>query len=412
MPTIFPGMEATVAVPDGRTSVLVFDSKLKGFFLRVANTGVSTYGVDYRVLGRRRRMSLGPATSATALTAARRTAEKVLAQAKLGQDVLAIRENGEAKPLLSFDRLTRIFLDQAKGRLRARTHSEWTRYLTGHLSPLSRSPAAEIQRRDIIEQLDRIAEDNGPVAADRAKTALSAFFAWCVEEDYCPANPVSRIRKRSQSAARERILSDAELATVWQHSGEGDYGAIVRLLILTGQRREEIGWLHIGEVDGTQARIILPPRRTKNGREHLLPLSSQAMQILRDAAPRNDREFIFGESGHSGYSGWSRSKLRIDRRIDEAQFARGDKPIERWTLHDLRRTFASGMARLGVGLPVIEKMLNHVSGTFSGVAGVYQRYSFEKEMRAAMQLWGNHVEKLTEITTVDDPPVQENHNIL
>jgi integrase len=429
MPNIIAGMENEVAVPDGRTDIIVFDDKLRGFFLRVSRTGVATYGIDYRVLHKRRRMSLGPATNGTALTAARREAQRVLAKAKLGEDVLADREAAANRPRSNFGQLAKKFLSDAEKRLRSNTHNEWTRYLNKHMKPIHDHVVAEMERKDIVEQIDRIAKKY-PVAADRAKTALSAFFAWCVEREHCETNPVSGISNRSANTSRSRVLDDKELAEIWRHAGDGHYGSIIRLLILTGQRRNEIGWLRWSEIDKERQALALPAERVKNARDHFLPLSSQAMAILSAALRRTNRAFLFGEAEDAGYSGWSRSKGRLDlavagafdpdlidrfkavqhdlTNIDERKRPnaaaqklgfKNEKDllhsiVPSWTLHDLRRTFATGMAKLGVDLPVTEKMLNHVSGTFSGVQGVYQRHSFENEMRDAMELWGNHVEKL------------------
>jgi integrase len=384
------GLIDRIKVPEGRRDVIVFDQQLNGFFLRVFATGRAAYGVDYYVNGKRRRMSLGPATKG-ALGAARRRATEILAKARLGADALQERDDIRERGKLKFETLAEKFLGEQKTRIAPRTYLEWERHLTKHLSPLNSSAIDKIERRDLVEQIDRIAGQAGAVTADHCRATLSVFFAWCVERDYREINPVIGISRRANNESRSRVLDDVELAEVWKHAGEGNHGLIVRLLALTGQRRTEIGSLRWSEFNEEKKLLIFPSERVKNRREHLLPLSAAAMEILATAPRWEEQAFVFGESGRSGYSGWSKSKARLDHRIKTARAKQGREPMPEWTLHDLRRTTASGMARLGVSLPVIERALNHVSGSFGGIVGIYQRHTFEKEVREALELWGKHV---------------------
>jgi integrase len=170
-------------------------------------------------------------------------------------------------------------------------------------------------------------------------------------------------------------LSLAELAAVWRACGDDAYGAIVRLLILTGQRREEIGGLRFEEIgDGI---IALPAGRAKNKRAHVIPLSAPAHTILAARPPRS--EFVFGKV----FTSWSRGKYLLDTALDTK--------LVPWTLHDLRRSVATGMAELGVAPHIVEAVLNHVSGHKAGVAGIYNRATYEKEKRAALATWADHV---------------------
>jgi integrase len=196
---------------------------------------------------------------------------------------------------------------------------------------------------------------------------------------------VTGTNKTGEDKPRERQLSDAELSAIWNAAPASDYGRIVRLLMLTAQRRDEIGSLSWSEIeppdDPAKALIALPAARTKNGRPHDVPLSRPALAILEDCTQRGTRDLVFGE-GLGGYSGWSRSKDAIDKAA---------KLKTPWTLHDLRRTAATRMADLGVQPHVIEAILNHVSGHKSGVAGIYNRSTYATEKRAALDLWANHV---------------------
>jgi len=186
---------------------------------------------------------------------------------------------------------------------------------------------------------------------------------------------------------RDRVLSDFELVEIWQVLRPDDYGDIVKLLILTACRRDEIADLAWSEVDFDQGLIVLPPERTKNRRRHVLPLPSVAIEVLKARPRSRDRAMVFGRGGR-GYQNWSQRKDEADARIAEG---RGGEMLARWTLHDLRRTAASGMAKLGTAPHVVECVLGHASGFRAGVAGTYNRYDYRAEMRQALALWAAHV---------------------
>jgi integrase len=185
---------------------------------------------------------------------------------------------------------------------------------------------------------------------------------------------------------RERVLDDAELAAVWRAVGDDDFGRIVRLLILTGQRREEVGGMAWGELNGSTWTI--PGSRTKNHRTHTLPLSALALSIIDSVPQRVGREHLFGNSSVSGFSLWSRGKVHLDERLGSR--------VKLWTIHDLRRTFCTRLADLGVQPHIIEAAVNHHSGFRSGVSGTYNRSSYEREVRAALALWCDHIRALVE----------------
>jgi integrase len=196
------------------------------------------------------------------------------------------------------------------------------------------------------------------------------------------ANPVAGTVK-APAQSRDRVLADAELALVWRCLPPGDFGNIVRLLILAGQRREEIGALQWSEVDLAAGVIILPPARVKNGRPHQVPLSEPALAILAARHSKREGPAVFGRDGRDSFTNWSNTKAALDRKLGPS--------FQDWHLHDLRRTCATGMARLGINLPVIERVLNHVSGSFAGIVGVYQRHDFADEKRQALDKWATHL---------------------
>jgi integrase len=191
-----------------------------------------------------------------------------------------------------------------------------------------------------------------------------------------PEGNVASYTNKRDERPRERVLSDSELKAIWAACREDDYGSILKLLMLTGQRASEIGLLRWSEVQDNQ--IVLPAERTKNHRTHVVPLSEPAKTIL--ACAQKDRSFIFGRDG-TGFRGWSKAKEKIEARA----------PLEHWTVHDLRRTVATRMAELGVQPYIVEAVLNHVSGHKGGVAGIYNRATYDKEKREALNLWAEHL---------------------
>ena len=202
------------------------------------------------------------------------------------------------------------------------------------------------------------------------------------------ANPVQGTNRPVQPKSRERVLSDVELRAIWRACGDDDYGRIVRLLILTAQRRDEVGGMRRDEI--ADDLWTIPGERTKNHLEHRLPLSPPALALVGEALRNTNRDFAFGD-GQRGFQGWSKCKARLDARI-----AADGAPLPAWTIHDIRRSAATGMAdRLGVLPHIVEAVLNHVSGHKSGVAGIYNRARYSAEMRDALERWSEHVEGIT-----------------
>ena len=221
---------------------------------------------------------------------------------------------------------------------------------------------------------------------NRTLSWLRRLCGWAVERDLITVNPCAGVRPPTPETARDRILSDDELKAVWQASGElgQPYAEFIRLLILTGARRNEIAEMTWKEID-LEARIwSLPKERSKNEREHTVPLSDSAILILTGLPRVSD--LIFSLNGRNRITAFHLTKRRIDAAMPP------DTPA--WTLHDLRRTFASGCARMGVAVHIVEAALNHKSGTIKGVAAVYNRYSYDAEKRGALEAWSRYVEAL------------------
>lgn len=275
----------------------------------------------------------------------------------------------------------------------------------------------EIRRRDVLDLLDAVVDRGAAVQANRVLAAVRKLFAWAVARDIIDVSPIAGVKPPTPEAARERVLSDADLRLIWLAAGEIGYpfGHMVRLLMLTGARREEVAGMRRSELGHNSGVWELPAGRVKNSRAHALPLPTQALAIIAGVPAvkvakgekdvpthRGVRDLLFTTTGKKPVSGFTRAKERIDAAMlalaqKEAK-ERGEDPAEiklsPWVFHDLRRTMASGLARLGVALPVVERTLNHVSGSFGGIVSVYQHHSYAEEKREALKLWAAHIESL------------------
>lgn len=375
----------SLKLPPDKSELIVFDDDLPGFGLRLRKAGSRTWIVQYKVGERHRRMTLGSVAMLSA-EKARKAAADVLAKVRLGKDPAAEKEAARAAASNDFGALARDFLVWQRTRLKPRSFVEVERYLLKSFSALHSRPVSTIDRGTVAAALLQLKAKSGGMAADRARSALSKCFAWAIGEGRAENNPVMGTNRQAGTVARDRVLTPAELKTIWNALPANDYGAIVKLLILTGQRREEIGALAWSEIDWEGRLMTLPASRTKNGRPHDVPLSEAAMAILKALPRRAGRDLIFGE-GRGGFSGWSKAK----RQLDETIRAKGEA-MAPWRLHDCRRTVATGMAEtLGILPHVVEAVLNHISGHKAGVAGIYNRATYAAEKRAALALWGEHV---------------------
>ena len=244
-----------------------------------------------------------------------------------------------------------------------------------------------------------------------------AAFAWAVKRGSVRGNPFADLPVSKSVSKRERVLSDAEIAEIWRAAGEvtSPYGTIIRLLILTGQRRGEVAGITWGEISEDLTTWTLPGERTKNGVVHTVPLSTPVCDLLRVLLPNeakeakrvlNDRRasgaLVLPGAAGTPFAGWSKAKRALDKAIRDARAkaatAAGSSPsqLAPWSVHDLRRTVATGLQRLGVRLEVTEAVLNHISGSRGGIAGVYQRHDWATEKRAALDAWAAHVIAATE----------------
>ncbi len=378
-------------LPPGKTDYVEFFPGTPGFGLRLRGgptdarvTFIYQYklnGISYRVtLGDARKMKLGPAREAMQIRAGEIAKGNNPATDQRRQRAAAQDEKIRAKVAKARKTYAETVTEYLEARARdtkPRSLVEIKRALQKQFSTFDDIHPDAVDRAMVSERIDHIAKHNGRTAARNARIALSSFFAWCVEGGRCSSNPVIGARSIDKVQDRERVLSDTELAAVWNAAPANDYGRIVRLLALTGQRRDEIGalrWSELHDLDeADRARIELPAARTKNSRPHTVPLSQAAIDILAECKRRGDRDFVFGD-GEGAYSGWSVSKTSLDK----------SSAVKEWRLHDLRRTAATRMADNGVQPHIVEAVLNHISGHKGGVAGIYNRAAYEKEKREAL----------------------------
>jgi integrase len=401
-----------------------WDSKTRGLGLRVSASGVRSWVLMTRTLQagtwRQQRVTLGqyPALS---LAEARAKARGAKAEAKAGRDPGALVE-AERNALVADSRNTFAavraeFLERYRGRQNRRpaprTLAELQRILSGpDFAPWDARPLASLTRRDALDALDAITGRGAETMANRALAYLRLLFGWSVARGIIEADPCTGIKKPGTETSRDRVLNSAELRAVWlATAAEGQFNAIVRLLLLTGARLNEVARLAWSEVDLDAGLWTLPAERAKNHRAHLVQLPAPALAILEAQrehqavfAPRP--ALVFTTTGATPFSGFSNAKKGLDRCILKARTQADPDagPMPPWRLHDLRRSVATHMAE-GLRVPphVIEATLNHVSGAKAGVAGVYNRALHLDERAAALSAWSDYLLRL-----VGDPAAAGN----
>jgi integrase len=316
-------------LPAGKSDHIEFDDDIKGFGLRLREGGSRVWIYQYRIGSKQRRMVLGSATSVP-LSVARKNAGELEARVKLGGDPATEKETARRSADETFGVLVDQYLAARQSKWRPHSAVDVRRYLTKYAKPLHRLPIAAVSQLNISNLLDNIAKESGEIASNRLRANLSAFFSWAIKRgiDLPKGNVVSHTEKRKENS-RTRVLSDSELKAIWNACPDNGFGAAVKLLLLTGQRRTEIAALRWDEVHDEH--ILLPGERTKNGREHTLPLSDAAKAIL-DKFRDGDRTCVFGRYD-TGFKSCAIAKRELDARI-----AKAGKPLDHWTLHDLRRT--------------------------------------------------------------------------
>ena len=374
-------------VPRGEERMEVWDGGMPGFGVRVSKTGTKTFILVYRHRGRPRRLSLGrwPIVS---LAKARQKARAALQTLDDGNDP-AIGHRPDDNPSFRFDAVVEGFVERhCLQHNRASTARETQRLLQKHFVVAWRArDIRDLRQTDINFVIDGLVNDGRPSEANHALAVIKTLFSWCFDRDLLDQNPCAKVKKPARHGKRSRTLSEEELKKLWRAAvDEGfPFGPLVQLLLLTGQRRGEVAQMQWQQLDFNGRRWTIPEEVAKNGRAHVVPLSDAAMKVL-EALPRLNVTHVFPARGNdrATVSGFSKPKVRLEAAVSASD----------WTLHDLRRTTATHLARLGTPPYVIERILNHVSGSFGGVAGVYNRHAYLEEMRVALQQWSDWLSRL------------------
>jgi integrase len=360
----------------------------------------------YRVDGRRVQETLGTLATIPKVEMAREKARASMNKAEAGihpakeRDRLEAEERRRAAAEKARQRDTfgaaidRYLTRYAAKRMRLDYFTETKRTLERDVKPaLGTRPIRELTRRDIRELLETIVERGSPSQANHSLAYLRAMLNWAVSNDLIESSPTAGLKMPARAVERDRALDDGEIRLFWQGCNKigWPFGPLFQLLLLTAQRRDELAQATWSEFDLGKALWTLPRERTKNDKAHLVHLSPPALEIIEALRQIGTTSFLFTTTGDSPVSGFGRARERLAAAMRAIEIA--DK-FEPFTLHDLRRTATTGMARLGVAPHVVDKILNHVSGAIRGVAAIYNRHAYLDERRAALEAWGRHIESL------------------
>ncbi len=348
-----------------------WDAALPGFGMRVSASGTKTWFLMTRVRGKQRRFKIGRYPQFD-LKSARDVARDYLARIAKGQDPDAHRTQEK----VTFGDVAAEYIKRECPRL-ARG-DEFARIIDRDLlSRWADRPFDAITRRDIVQAVDAVMDRGTPYAAITLQQIIKRIFNWSISRGYVDSSPAANMESPAEAISRDRVLTDDEIRRLWSvwEDLRLPFGPFMKVLLLTGQRRSEVASMRWSDVDFDSKVWTLPREFTKADRLHEVPLSPLAMEIL-EAVPRMG-DYVFTTTGDRPISGFSKAKQRTVKLSE----------VNDWRLHDLRRTAASGMARLGIAPHVVEKVLNHASGTISGVAAIYNRHGYTEEKRNALNTW-------------------------
>ena len=389
---------AGLELPAGKSEAFFWDSA-SPLAVRI-RTGSKRYVVQWRIGAQQRRESIADPAKMR-LETARKIARQRIAQVELGVDPAAEKEYAkaeQAKARLTVGTMVERYLTFREPELRRNTYTEAVRHLRRYWKPLHAMPLAAVKRADVAAGLQVIVAEHGRVSARNARQHLGAFYGWCIAEGLAELNPTIGTNDPAKGLkSRERVLTDAELRTIWQACGDDAFGAIVKLLILTGARRCEIGSLTWSEIDLETGVMTISGERTKTGAPLILGLPDMALEILRTVPRRPHTEHLFG-NGAAGFNSWNLVTNQLRNRI-----AADGPQLPRWTLHDLRRTMRTGLGKLKVPPHIAELAIGHSK---RGIEKTYDRYSYETEIRNALGRWAEHVAAIVEGRTSNVVPLQ------
>ncbi|MFI0846422.1 tyrosine-type recombinase/integrase [Mesorhizobium sp. IMUNJ 23232] len=400
------------------------DGALPGLYLVIQSSGSKSWALRYRFEGKPKKLTIGPVLfkrdgedvdgvlplgQSMTLVEARRAARESLQAIGEGRDPGAAKKEIKAVAIMTaavvaddkdtVEKRGALFIERVC-KPKNKTWQEAERHFKTDINPAFGSKnVRDVTKADVLDLIDAIVDRGSPVSANRVLATLKTFFGWLEGRDVISTNPTAKVAKPTEETSRDRKLTDDEVRLFWEATAGLGYPftPMFRLMLLTGQRRQEVAGMLFGELSGDQ--WLIPAERTKNGNEHLVPLPPMATAIIEKLPRIGKAGYAFTTTGKTPASGFSRAKERLDtamlailkKQAVEAGQDPDEVSVTAWRLHDLRRTAASGMASLRIDTAVIEKSLNHISGTFAGVAGVYNRFAYLPEKTAALAAWADHV---------------------
>lgn len=380
------------------------DPSLAGLYLVIQPSGAKSWALRYRYAGKPKKLTLGK-WPVMGLADARGAATVAIEAVELGRDPGAAKKKAKAErieaQLSERDKIKTLVGDYGKRHLaKLKSGDDVAAQFRRHVLPeWGERDIHEITRRDVIDLLDGIADSGRIATANRVRVYLSHFFNWCVSRDILAISPVHGVKPVGKEASRERVLTDDEIRLFWRACDDLGFpwGPLGQTLLLTGQRLREVAGMTDAEINGDVWQMA--PERTKNGRAHTVPLSGAVSDVLGAVERVKGKPgYVFTTTGETPLSGFYKGRNHIAERMTEIASKEAGEPVEipHWTFHDLRRTAATGMARLGIPVRVTEAVLNHVSGTAAGIVSVYQRHDYADEKRTALDAWARLVADLVE----------------
>jgi integrase len=402
----------TARIDDGKSEKFIFDDDVPGLALRLRQGGSKTFVFQYRLGQKQRRMALGVAT-ASSVSDVRKLAQKLYHRVQLGQDPAGDKADGRAQAAHTFKAVAEDYLEDQKSHWRPRTYPDVARHLLNHARPLHQLQLGKIKRADIATLHASVTKKVGMIAANRVRDHISGLYTWAIQRGRAELNPVTN-SPRHEETSRDRVLTPAELRLIWANLGGDDYGTIIKLVALTGQRPGEIAGLRWSQIHGDV--IILEggdaTGGTKNYVTHVVPLSEPAKAIIAQLKPRHGRDLVFGW-GAKPWTGWTPGKTRLNERILKTT----GNALKDWRPHDFRRTFSTlagggldehQLARLsgrdkelasglGIAPHVVEAVCNRMGSFKAGAAAAYNRSTYAREKKLALDQWAERL-----LAIVDD----------
>ena len=382
-----------LALPQSRKELP--DGKIPGLYLILQPSGARSWAVRYRFAGQPKKLTLGPYPSIDLATARKRAREA------LGDVARAARKAERETEEHRLDKVATAYIERyVKREVGAAWGREIERLFRVEIRPkLGHKHIAAVTKSDVLDLLDAIVDRGSPITANRAFATLRQLFNWAIDRDLLKVSPMPKSAPAPETA-RDRVLSEEEIRLAWRafEAQRWPFGPIGKLLLLTGARRDEIAAGTWAEIALEAKTWTIPAGRTKNGEEHEIPLSDTAIDILKDL-PRiaGKSGVVFTTTGRSRVSGFSKAKRAIDAStLEILEKDHGEDAVAppHWTLHDLRRTVATNLQKLGVRLEVTEAVLNHTSGSRAGIVGVYRRHKYATEKRQALDAWARRLKTI------------------